>query len=219
MALLKRCTLTAVAAAALLVPAAPAAAYSESCGTKYVDGTLLGMPMRLGTDAPTSSQYRVCLRVGNVEGGAITVTAAGGSVGIPSVDSFSTACSASGGPTYSDLTVVGQRLLLATYGNSSETWICIGVGAVGARIVLRGASVGIPSVRYDRDTDLGGPPSTEPCTVAPQACEPIEPLDCTANPTALVCRVIAVLEDPCTNSRICQWIEDPCSIRPDICAT
>ena len=157
---LKR-TVLGVVAAALLVPVAPAAAQlpSTTCDTYWINGHLIGSePVRLGTTGPSSYPIlEVCFRVGNVEGGKVTVWNTTGLPGVPSIDTNGDACtSGTGWPAWWDLTVAGQRTLFATYSpNGRDLWICAMAGAVRYRVILPGSPTGgSPSVNYERDYDL-----------------------------------------------------------------
>lgn len=203
---LKRClVLGALAGTLLALPAPASAADSSSCQPAIVEGTFGGERLRLAVDQPSSGQVRLCFRVADSAGGAITIGAPSGSLGVPSVDGDDAACttaagnSAPGPHPLADGAVLGQRVFVDLYRGNGEVWVCVGLGAQRFRLVVPVPGVGLPTVTYEPDPDLGGLPNA--CDVVPQACEPLPDPDPIRVPS--VCELLGGCTWTCNSALSC----------------
>jgi len=206
---LKRClVLGALAATLLALPAPASAADSTTCQPAIVEGTFAGQRLRLAVDQPSSGQVRLCFRVADAAGGAITIGGPSGGIGVPSIDGDDTACattspnSAPGPHPLADGAVAGQRVYLDLYRGNGEVWVCLGVGSQRFRLIVPVAGVGLPGVTYEPDPDIGGLPGA--CDVAPQACEPPPDPDPIYVPS--VCELLGGCTFTCNNPTSCTVI-------------
>ena len=228
---LKRClVLGALAATLLAVPAPASAADSSTCQPAIIEGTFGGQRLRLAVDSPSTGTARVCFRVGNTAGGAITIGGGGGSIGVPSTDGNDTACtttagnSAPGPHPLADGAVAGQRVFLDLYRGNGQVWVCVGLGAQRFRVIIPVPGVSLPGVTYEPDPDIGGLPQT--CDVAPQACEPT-PEPCEVAPRACeplpgTCDVVPQACEPLPTRcelvpQSCEPLPEPCEVAPRAC--
>jgi hypothetical protein len=215
MLLLRRAVLGGLAAALLVLPGSAVAADSNSCQPPLVEGTFAGVFTRLAVDSPAPNQTRLCFRVGNAAGGAVTITGAGVSGDLVATDTNIDACrttlgnQAPGPHPLADALVAGQRVYLEVWRNSGETWLCVGVGSQRTRLIVKTQGVTAPSVRFEQDPDLQ---DVDPCDVVPAACQPVEP--CAVAPQACGDPDPIVIEAICPRLAACRALFDSIACSP-----
>lgn len=163
---------------------------SRDCagGTTWTEGFVDGTYVRVQTVQPDNLTTWVCVRTdgtGLSNGGKFVVTSPAGSAGLPTADSDADACTTAPGNTapgphpllsghLGDPSDPATYLpfLLDSYVSPAATWVCVGVGTVRQRVIVRAsADVVPPTVTFVPDAPGSDVGTTLPPSTASGACQ------------------------------------------------